>query len=136
MLAQFGSGDVFVDVGQEMDAGSLFAGQTERGELGPVQKRGCEIKSRAGGDDPFSEGEDALGGAPVGKREKAVGAGDGEERGFRHGPGKFFQQIDGVVWCGAGVGRVERGDGEEPLSVVRCSLGESAMARFAIARRS
>ena len=72
--AEIGGGDVLVEGGEEVDAGALGGGESERGELGVG-----EGEFGAADDDPFGQGEEAVGRAPAAEVEEAVGAGEDEE---------------------------------------------------------
>ena len=122
MIAQGGGGDVFVDAGEEMNARSLFGCESEWGKLRAIQKCRGEIEARAGDDDPLGEFEHSMWRTPVGKREEAVGACNRKERSSRDRANHLLEEIDRVVGYSAGMGCIERGDGEKRLSVVRCPL--------------
>ena len=102
--AELGGGDVFVDSGEQVDAGALAGREGELGELSFG-----EGEFGAADDDPLGEGEQLVGLAPAGKGEEAVGAGEDEEGRGGVFAGERGQGVDGVVWLavGAGASRVE-----------------------------
>jgi len=113
-LAQAGSGDILLDPGEEVDAGTLGGGEMERGEA--LFSEGGEGVAGAGDDDPLGEFEQPLRLAPVMEIQEGVGAGEAEEgvAGVERAQGG--EGVDGVVGKAAGAGAVEVGDHEAVLS--------------------
>ena len=99
-LAEAGGGDVFVDGLEQVDSGSLVRGEMERGEI-------AQREAGAADDDPLGEFEEAMGFAPAGKVEEAVGPDEVEEGGVRVFVAQGLEGIDGVVGGAIEVGGVD-----------------------------
>ena len=83
-----------------MDSGSLVRGEMERGEI-------AQREAGAADDDPLGEFEEAVGFAPAGKVEEAVGSDEVEERGVGVFVAQGREGIDGVVGGAIEVGGVD-----------------------------
>ena len=101
-MAEIGGGDVFVDGLEEVDAGTLVWSEIESREV-------VEGEAGAADDDPLGEFEEAVGFAPAGKVEEAVGPDEVEEGGVGVFVAQGLEGIDGVVGCAVEVGGVEGG---------------------------
>lgn len=104
-MAEGGRGYVLVDILEEVDAGALAGSEVECGEV-------FEGEAGAADDDPFGEFEEAVGLAPVGKVQEAVGTDEVEEFGAGQEMLQGFEGVYGVVGGAIGAGGIEVGGGE------------------------
>ena len=118
-MAEIGGGDVFVDGLEEVDAGTLVWSEIESREV-------VEGEAGAADDDPLGEFEEAVGFAPAGKLEEAVGPDEVEEGGVGVFVAQGLEGIDGVVGCAVEVGGVEGGGLE--AGILRAGEGDHGEA--------